>query len=660
MAGCAAAALLVAPPARAQAAAGTVELDPIEVQGRPAAKPTTAYQAATGPVQGFTATDSTAGTKTGSKLSQTPAAISVVGRDQIRDTDSESVSEAVRYTAGVRANSFGFDPRIDWFLIRGFTAYDTGYYLDGLALFTYAFATYQVEPWSLERVDVLRGPASALYGGAGPGGIIDSISKRPTDVPYHRVEVGVNNYGNAYAAFDLSGPVSQGSPWSYRIAGIGRAGGTQVDHLQDDRGNISAALAYKPDGATSLTFLGQYQRDFTQASNYLPYEGTVRPAPYGRISTSLNTGDTALSHFDREQAFMGYEFEHSFANGLTLRQNLRYAYIDVHSVGPYGVGYATTPTATSAELARYNFITTDRGREFTMDNQGEAHLDAFGVQQTFLAGLDFKHFIINDNDGFSTATAFNLLNPNYGVVTTAPNTRYLHATETQNDVGLYAQDQIKLGRFVALLSAREDVVDTSVNNLLYPSQSTDSTPHALTGRSALLYDTGFGVNPYVAYGTSFNPILGTNSGTQQPYKPETGDQKEVGLKYQAPTLPITASAALFDVNRTNVLTTDPNNVLNSVQTGEEESRGIELEANATLAEGLKAVGSFTAYHITNTKDLDTTALGKVPVNTPERLASLFLDYTIPDGAFRGLGFGAGERFVGRSYADAQNLYAVPA
>ena len=657
--GCATAALLSGRPAMAQDGS-TIELETLQVSVARQAKAATPYEAATGPVQGFTARESTAGTKTGSKLSETPASISVVGRDQIEQTGSESLGEAVRYTAGVRSEAFGFDPRYDLFLIRGFSANETGYYLDGLQLFSYAYVAYKLEPWGLERLDVLRGPASALYGGSGSGGLIDAISKRPTTVPYHRVEVGVNNFGNAYGAFDFSGPVSDGSPWFYRLAGLGRAGGTQVDHIDDDRGFIAPSLSYRPDGLTSLTFLGQYQRDFTQAAQFLPYQGTARPAPFGRISTSLFTGDTAVSKFNREQMFVGYEFEHSFANNVTVRQNLRYSYVDTHELGPYGVGYAATPTATSAELTRYNFITTDRGRELTLDNQAEAHLETGVVQQTFLAGIDYKHFVINDNDGSSGAANLSVLAPRNNIVTTLPDTRYLKGVDTQDDLGFYAQDQIKVGRISLLLSGREDLVDTQFNNQLYPSLSTENNPHALTGRAAAIYNTDYGINPYVGYSTSFNPILGTNSASQQAFSPEKGEQEEVGLKYQAPALPVTASMALFNLTRTNVLTSDPSNPLNSVQTGEERSRGIELEANATLAEGLKAIGSFTAYHITNTKDLDTSIVGKVPYGVPERLASVFLDYTIPDGAFRGLGFGAGERFTGHSYADAQNLYTVPA
>ena len=657
-AGCAAAALLLSGSAGVHAQTGAnVELAPIEVQGQPRAG--TAYESATGPVPGFTATESTAGTKTGTPIDRTPAAISVVGAQQIRDTQAESVPEALRYTPGVRPDTFGFDPRNDWFLIRGFTAQDTGYFLDGLQLFSTAFGTFRLDPWTLERIDVLRGPASTLYGGSGPGGIIDAISKRPTLVPYHQVTVGVDNFGNAYGAFDLSGPVAQGSPWSYRIAALGRGGGTQVDFTDFDRGVVAPSLSYRPDGATTLTFLGQYMRDFTNGENFLPYGGTVRPAPYGRISTRTFTSDPAIDTFQREQAFVGYEFEHSFANNITVRQNFRYSYLDIQDKTVYGLGYDGTPTAASAMLARGNFITTPRVREVAVDNQAQATFDAFAATHTALVGVDYKHYELNDTQGFALAPSFNLLNRNYNVVTTSPTTRYTLSTDVQDQLGFYAQDQIAFGRLNLLLSAREDLLDTSIANKLYPALSTESNPTRLTGRTAAIYNTDTGINPYVGYSTSFNPVLVTNSATQQLLRPESGEQEEVGVKYKAPLVPVTASLALFNLTRSNVLTTDPTNALNTIQTGEERSRGIELDTTATLANGLKAVGAFTAYSIENTRDLNSAIVGKRPVAVPEMLSSLFVDYTIPDGDWRGIGFGAGERYVGASYADNLNTLRVP-
>ena len=656
LAGGAVAALMTGHAAEAQQAA--VELAPIDVQGTP--KAGTAYQAASGPVKGFTATESTAGTKTGTRLDRTPASVSVVGAEQIRDTQSESVPEALRYTPGVQADSFGFDPRNDWFQIRGFAAQDTGYFLDGLQLFSPGFATFRVEPYGLERLDILRGPASTLYGGSGPGGLIDAISKRPTLVPFHQVTVGVDNYGNAYGAFDLSGPVSQGSPWSYRLTGLGRGGGTQVDHVDFDRGFIAPALSYRPDGATTLTMLGQYTHDSTRNANFLPYEGTVRPAPFGRISTSAFTSDPSIDRFTRDQAFAGYEFEHTFANNITVRQNFRYSYVDVREQTAYGNGYVTPPTATSAELSRLYFLTNPLAHEVAVDNQAQASFDTFGANHTALVGIDYKHYELNDNQSITyPGPAFNLLNHDYNVVQGYPSSVYMRAGDVQDDVGLYAQDQIALGRVNLQLSAREDLLETSVDNKLLPSASTDSNPTHLTGRAAAIYNTDFGINPYVGYSTSFNPVLTINSNTQQLLQPETGEQEEVGVKYKSPTLPITASLALFNLTRDNVLTTDPNNTLNTIQTGQERSRGIELDATATLAEGLKAVGAFTAFGIQNTKDLNTSIIGKVPVGTPEMISSVFVDYTIPDGSFRGIGFGAGERYVGGSYADQLNHYRVP-
>ena len=664
LAGCAVAALTCGHAARAQqaspaSAASTPELETIDVQGRPN-RAGTAYEAATGPVRGFTATESTAGTKTGTPIVDTPASISVVGQPQIQATGSQSLPDALRYTPGVFADQFGFTPSTDFFLIRGFNAQDVGYYLDGLQLYSFAFAAFQLDPWSLERLDVLRGPASSLYGGAGPGGIIDSISKRPTSVPYHRVEVGVNNYGNAYGAFDLSGPVTPGGPWYYRVAALGRGGGTQVDHFDYDRGLVAPSLSYRPDGATNLTFLGQYQRDFTDPNQFLPYDGSVRSAPYGRIPTSLFTGDTASSTFQREQSFLGYEFEHSFANNLTVRQNLRYSYVDVLDRGPIADANAGG-IGDSAQLARYDFLTRDRGRELTVDNQLQASADTFALQHTFLAGVDYKHFIIDDNQGTNfTIPSLAIFAPRYGQVTaTSPAffNDYVQSTDTQDQLGFYGQDQIKLNRLNVVLSARDDLLDENQNNFLPPAGKTETSSNHVTGRAAAIYDAAFDLHPYVGYATSFNPVLGTNPTTQQLLKPEEGEQEEVGVKYGQTGGPILATLALFNLTRSNVLNAVTPTL--QTQTGEERSRGIELGLNATLAEGLSAVGSFTAYSIQNTEDADRTILGKVPLATPEVLSSLFVDYTLPDGDLRGLGFVAGERYVGASYADPQNTSRVP-
>jgi iron complex outermembrane receptor protein len=226
----------------------------------------------------------------------------------------------------------------------------------------------------------------------------------------------------------------------------------------------------------------------------------------------------------------------------------------------------------------------------------------------------------------------------------------------QNDVGLYGQEQMKIDRFTIVGAVREDFVNTNTQNIL-ANTTYDPSISATTGKVGLIYNFDNGIAPYASYSTSFDPLIGTNFTTGAPFIPETGEQEEVGLKYQSPTLPITAGAALFNITRDNVLTSTTAFVY--TQTGQERSQGGELSATVQLPWGLKAVGAFTAYDIRDTRDTNPAFVGKIPVATPEIFSSLWLDYTIPDGYFKGLGFGAGARYVGGSYADQANTMPVP-
>ena len=606
------------------------------------------------------ATRSASGSKTDTPIIETPQAISVIGREQIEDQKAQSVVEATRYTPGVRSESFGNDSRNDWFLIRGFPGQATGYYLDGLQLYSTSFATFKLEPWGLERIEVLRGPSSVLYGGTNPGGLINAISKKPTMTPQGNVEFGINNFGNAYGAFDVSGPIAVGgnNQFFYRINGLGRVGDTQVEYTKNDRAFIAPSLTWKPNDATTLTILGSYQRDRTNGQNFLPYVGTVVPAPFGRIPTSLFTSNPGLDKFEREQAMIGYQLEHHVNDAWTVRQNLRYNYLSVDFNTLYGLGYAAPPTTTEALLSRGNFVTTPRVGLFTVDNQAEVKFATGPLQHTMLFGLDYKRYRIDDEQGFEIGPSLNLLYPIY--TPTFPTTsRYTLSNIVQNQLGAYVQDQIRFDRFTLVLSGRHDWVNTDTNNYLFPANSSDGNERKFSGRAGLIYNSEIGLAPYVSYSRSFDPQIGLNSATQSPLEPETGEQVEVGLKYQPVGMRSFVGASVFNLKRQNVLTTDPANVLNQIQTGEVRSRGVEFEANASLLDGLNLVGAYTVYDLETTKDLNPDNLGKVPVGVPETLGALWLDYTVQDGALKGLGVAAGVRFVGRSFADQANTYRVP-
>jgi iron complex outermembrane receptor protein len=614
-----------------------------------------------GPVNGYVADRSLTGTKTNTPLMETSQAISVVSREQIRDQNPGSFAEALRYAPGVRSETFGADTRNDWFKIRGFDAQDVGLFQDGLQLQSFAFATWKFPPFGIERIDILRGPSAVLYGGTGPGGLVNIVSKKPPYEPLNYVETGVNSFGNSYLSFDFGGPVATSSGPSkelfYRLLGTVQGGDTQTAFTPDNRYSIAPSFTYKPDIDTTLTVLASASRTDTRVQGFLPYVGTVVDAPFGRIPTRLFASDPSVDYHTREQEMIGYQFEKNLTDDLTVRQNTRFAHDDVSFQTLLGNSYVNNAPA-SAQLSRFNDFASDVANQANLDTQFEYRFTTGAIQHKALVGVDLKSYEVADRQAFDFATpSLNLLNPVYGIPQGFPGTVFANQTITQKQAGLYAQDQLKLGRFTLVLSGRNDWVNTLDNNRIVPSNSRDESKSS--GRAGLIYNTDVGIAPYVSYATSYNPIIGTNLATGQLFTSETGVQTEVGIKIEPAGFNGHFGAALFDLKRQNVLTTNPLNALQSVQTGEVTSRGIELEAVANVTSELKVTGSFTNFHIFVSKDLNPALIDTVPTNTPSTIASLWGDYTFKTGPLTGFGFGAGVRYNGISYADTANSLVVP-
>lgn len=650
------------PPAEA-----TVQLQELNVQGSgrgvgnggDAGSVVRAVESPTGPVSGYVATRSATATKTNTPLIETPQSISVVGREQIDAQKAQTLTQATQYVPGLFSGSFGADSRIDYFNLRGFVASDYGLYRDGLQLLNYGFGYFKVDTFGLERIEILRGPAAVLFGAGTPGGLINQVSKRPTLDAQRYIEVGGGSFGQGYAAFDLSGPADDSGHWFYRLTGIGHTGGTQVDGAPDDRVYIAPAFTYKPDGATKFTFLSSYQHDNTAVtSNFLPYSGTVRPNLGGlRIPRSLNVGDIGLNTFRRDQAFVGYEFEHAFDETWTIRQNLRYSFLESFQNSYIGqLGYSDP--ATETRLARYQFRDSARVNLFQVDNQAEARFFDGFFRHDLLMGIDYKNYQLHDNQASTfPGPDINIRFPAYGQRVSSP-VPYLVNADTFEQTGLYAQDQIKLtDRLTLVVGGRQDFADNLVRDRINPANTNGRSDNAFTYRTALIYNYDFGLAPYISYSTSFQPQIGSDANNIA-FKPETGNQIEGGVKFEPPGAGYFLTLAGFDIHRSNVLTPVPGTFFQS-QIGQVRSTGFEAQFTASLAEGLNAVAAFTVFGLTVERSADPATIGKVPVAQPDNFASLFLDYTIPVGDFRGFGFGGGVRYFGRSYADTLNTFRVP-
>ena len=634
-----------------------VQLDTVEVDAA------IGSASATGPVRGYVATQSATGTKTGTPLIETPQSISVITTDQMKAQGVDTLAQAYRYTPGITGELFGSDMRGFGVQIRGFTDQsDSMFYRDGLSMRGSAFSSFMnLDPYGSERLEVLRGPASVLYGQGEPSGIINYVSKRPLETQLHEVELGLGNHEYINGKVDLSGPVNQEKTLFYRLTGLVRDNDTQVDFVSQNRIFMAPALTWKPNADTTLTFLSHFQRDDNGWDiQFYPARGTVFPNPNGQIPTSRFLGEPNFDHYGPTQYSAGYLFEHRATDVWTVRQNARFQHFDNNNqsgvFGNGGPGFGLRPSISDRLYFRYGDFGMSQLDAFVIDNQAQAKFGTGPLSHTVLLGFDYANYDYHDlGRSMNGAEDLDLFNPAYGSVIT-PGAWYQNTGQNQVQSGLYAQDQIKLGNWVLNLGVRQDWASTETNDMradIVTNQSDD----ALTGRAGLLYKFDNGIAPYVSYATSFLPMLGTAfAGT--PFKPETSEQYEAGVKYQPPGWNAFITLAGFELTRQNTLTVDLDNPNFSVQTGETRSRGIEVEASASLPSGwdLKAAYTFLDIKVTESND---GLVGSVPYGVPKHRIALWADYTMRSGQLSGLGFGGGIRYQSSTWGNDINSFKVP-
>ncbi|TWC00546.1 iron complex outermembrane receptor protein [Bradyrhizobium macuxiense] len=598
---------------------------------------------AIGTTTGYVATGSTAGTKTNTALIETPQSLSVVTQKELRDRNVQTLKDAVSYTPGVTTTAFGYDPRFDSFYIRGFDATYTGIYRDGLRQGGGNFAIPKIEPYGLDSVSILRGPASGLYGLGSPGGIVDVTTKRPPLTAFGEVQLQGGTYDRYQGSFDIGGPVPGSDQLYYRLTGLLRDAKTWYPGNDDDRAYIAPALTWRPDADTSFTILSEYQSSRTAASI-----GNFR-TPDGRL-TDIYSNDPAFSAMDQKQYRIGYAFEHHVDDVWTVRQNFRFYQVDTDA--KYTQIDSIDSSTNLASRSAWRIL--DRFNTVTLDNQAEAKFNLGAIKNTALFGVDYGHAYYNDKIGYGAAPDLNLLTMNYGAQAIATPAFSIFNKQSTDEVGLYAQEQARLGGFILTLNGRQSWVSQTTTAGLDGVPSTQKA-NAFTGRAGLAYVFDNGIAPYVSYATSFAPQVGVDA-SGSPFKATAGEQKEVGIKYQMPQLPVLLTAAVFDITQDNVLRTDPGNMAFQAATGQVESKGVELEAKLALKQGFDLTAAYTHLNVVITQgNPDTT--GNELSGIPRNSFAAFGKYTFQSGVpVEGLGLGLGVRYIGTNFGNDQNTF----
>ncbi len=609
-------------------------------------------------VRGYVAKRTATATKTDTPIIEAPQAVSVITRDQMDDQGAApALQDALRYTPGL-IGTRGVNLTDDSFNLRGFaaglaTSSNTPVFRDGLRESPAMYAS-TVEPYGLERIDILRGPGSVLFGQVAPGGIVNVTSKRPTDVPLREVEVQVGSHNHKQIGMDLGGPMDAEGEWSYRVTAMARDADTQTDYIPNDREYLATALTWRPNAATSLTLLANYQHTLTAYNWGIPVAGSVLSNPNGQLPRNLFTGEPGFDKYDTKTSTVGYLFEHRFDDTWTLRQNARYFHSDMVWNSAYGSGLQA---ANQQLLNRFAYMRADEYASYNIDTQVQANWRHGIYEHTTLSGVDYSFVPWTRNERRGTVAALNLFNPSYGATITpnAQPSRVLYTDTTQ--VGVYLQEQLKIDKQLVLLaglrndSARSDITGYTTTG----SASSARTPvniknevSATTGRVGAVYLFENGWAPYVSTATSFEPESGSVDYNNKPFKPTTGVQYEAGLKYEPPGQAVSMTASVFDLTRTDVLTADPNHSGYSVQTGEIKSRGFEFEAKGKVTRNWQAIAAYTLTDakITRSNNGDE---GTAPPGVARHNMALWGTYKFDQEALRGLKMGAGiRRIIGTS------------
>ena len=610
----------------AQPASPVTTLPGITVQGD------ALQETATGPVQGYSAARSAAATKTDTPLIETPQSVTIITRDQMVDQGATSVQEALGYAAGVRSDAYGVDSRTDSARVRGA---DPSVYLDGLRqAFDYYTSTTRTEPYTLERLEVLRGPSAMLYGQGSTAGIINMVSKRPLDEFQGEVGVQYGNYDRKQLQADLTGPLTEDGKWLYRIVALTRDADTQVDHVSDDRNLVAPSLTWRPSAATSLTLQGLWQEDKSgSTAQFMPWAGMNAPNPNGRIPTRRFVGEPDHDRYDSTRKSVGWLFEHSFNDRWAFSQGYRHAENEVDYFSTYGDSFSL-PGGWSLDpidqqvIGRISYDSITDVSIDTLDQNLKGKLQTGSISHELLVGLDWSHYRRESQSGGAAGSnPINAYHPVYGNFT--PGELSDDPNFKLRQTGVYLQDQMKMNNWIVVAGLRYDRARTELEGA-----ETDRAS-ATTKRLGIMYAADNGWSPYVSYSESFTPVASTTRGDAiESYSPVRGEQWELGVKHLSADGRNLATASVYHLKESDRLIPDPTNAQNNIQAGKTRTNGLELEWRGEVTPSIDVIAHY------NYIDLDKELEG-----IPRHQAAAWGKYSFAVADVPGFAVGAGVRWM---------------
>ncbi|MEH1836449.1 MAG: TonB-dependent receptor [Nostoc sp.] len=607
----------------------------------------------TGEQDTYRATDGSTATKTDTPLRDIPQSIQVVPKQVLQDQQVTNLGDALRNVPGVSQGGQPFSRSILVApIIRGFNS-TTNVLTDGLQNGTYYFSSF-FEPAGIEQIEVLKGPASVLYGQGPLGGIVNLITKKPLSEPFYRVEATAGSFNFYRGAVDLSGPLNSSKTVLYRLNVAAQTTESFVDSFNGEQYFVAPALSWQISDRTKLTLQAQYfkQRlDFGQQG--LPLVGTVLPNPNGKIPRDRYYGED-FSQRRLEVFQVGYNLEHRFSDNWQLRHAFRGTWAPLRDNFIANLDLASD----NRTLDRGYFKGGNNERGFNVDTYLVGKFATGSIQHQLVTGFNYIRYDAEQLPRFfAPATPIDLFNPVYGQPLQGTPTQVAASKFHSNAFGIYIQDQIALfDNLKLLLGGRFDIANQRKNAIFPLPASTESKQQEVfSPRVGVVYQPIPAISLYASYSQSFVPSQAFNSDIIP--LPERGRQYEVGIKADLSDR-LSATLAFYDLTRTNVSTDDPNRPGFSIQVGEQQSQGIELNLAGEILPGWNIIAGYAYTDAQITKD-NTFAVGNLLNNVPKHSFNVWTTYEIQSGSLKGFGVGAGVFYTGDRQGDLENTFELP-
>ncbi len=626
-------------------------------QTKPENQPEIELEVTAPPDTDYRVPDTTTGTRTLTPNRDIPQTVQVVPRAVIEDQADKRVGDVLR-NLGIGQNS---EPsRLgESVIIRGFDVEASNSLRDGLRdnLTSFIGTPFQNDLANIERIEVLKGPASVLYGNGSPGGVYNLVTKQPLSTPYYSIEGNVGSYSLYKSSIDFTGPLTSDKKLLYRFNADYENSGSYINNVYAERTFFAPVITWQPSRDTKLTVSGEYlnSRQAELSPLGLPAIGTILPNPNGKIPPNTYVGDPTQ---DREKVTVGragYRFEHNFSDRWSLYNSFSYAFVE----RPYTTN--VTPTSLEADNRTVDRFEQIWGPTSVSNLSQDTHVvgkfKTGFLEHQLLIGVDWYQRIVSP---FSfiirTFPTIDIYNPVYGQIP-GDILGGRKDKERIDDLGIYFQDQLAIAPNLKLvLGGRGDFEEQKILTF-DPSSITAQSNSAFSPRLGIVYQPIPPVSLYASYSRSFDQVLGTDV-NNNPFEPTRGTQYEVGVKTDLLDNKLSATLALYQLTQSNIVTTDPNDPTYGIQVGEQRSRGVELFFTGELAPGWNIIA---AYNYTDGRVIrdNTFKVGSLLTNTPENSASLWTTYIIPKGKLQGFGGGLGVFYFGDRQGDLTNTYTLP-